>query len=47
MGSIICCSTIEKVEDSKEYSLPHQDESASLGDVVREVSSLTIFPRGT
>jgi hypothetical protein len=47
MGSIICCSTIEKVEDSKDHGSPHQDETTSLSDVVREVSSLTIFPRGT
>jgi hypothetical protein len=47
MGSIICCATIERVEDSRDRGSPHQDETASLGDVVREVSSLTIFPRGT
>jgi hypothetical protein len=45
MGNIVCCSTIEKVEDSKDSQ--HQDESVSLGSLAREVSTLTIFPRGT
>jgi hypothetical protein len=46
MGNIVCCSTIE-VEDSKDHGSPHQDETVSLGSLAREVSTLTIFPRGT
>ena len=47
MGSIICCSTLEKVEDSKDSGSPGQDENVSISSIVREASSLTIFPRGS
>jgi hypothetical protein len=49
MGSIICCSTIERLEESESSSqVLHLDEKVpSLGNVAREASTLTIFPRGT
>jgi len=44
MGSIICCSSIEATRDE-----PHEPDSEhapqSLAPILRELSSVTIFPR--
>jgi hypothetical protein len=47
MGSIICCSTIERLEESQSSSQALDESVPSLGNVVREASTLTIFPRVT
>ena len=46
MGSIICCSSIEATRDEPhEFDSEHAPYSAALPPILRELSTVTIFPR--
>ena len=44
MGNIICCATIEKVEEAPSDDTHMNEKTGTLHGIIREVSSLTLFP---
>jgi hypothetical protein len=44
MGNIICCAAIEKVEESLSDDTHTNEKTGALHGIIREVSSLTLFP---
>ena len=45
MGNVICCTTIERLVEAHEEA--YHEPYGSLQGVVRELSTLTIFPPKT
>jgi hypothetical protein len=43
MGNLICCTTIERLEDAQEV-MCENEKPGTLKGVLREMSSLTLFP---
>ena len=44
MGNIICCTTIEKVEEPPSEDMHMNEKTTTLQGIIREASSLTLFP---
>lgn len=42
MGNMICCATIERLEETHED--PVREKINAVQGIVREISSLTLFP---